>query len=112
MSEDAGRYLTRRDLFPINCHDSGLTLDDDSGMVSGELSETPMKTELKLSGNRHARKLIKKLSEIIDLPFVAQDSIRQECEYATMDGYRLTMKYQSEKEIGHEQEDDQDRFNR
>lgn len=79
-------------------------------MVEGELSETPMKAELKQSGNRHARKLIKKLSEIIDLPAVAQDSIRQELEYATMDGYRITMKHQTAMEI--EDEQDENRFNR
>ena len=56
------------------------------------------KEELKQSGNRHARKLIAKLSEVIELPAMAQDSIRQECEYATMDGYRITMKSLSEKE--------------
>ena len=83
---------------------------DGGGMVGGELSETPMKTELKQSGNRHARKLIKKLSEIIDLPAVAQDSIRQELEYATMDGYRITMKHQTAMEI--EDEQDENRFNR
>lgn len=52
-----------------------------------------MKEELKQSANRHARKLIDKLSQIIELPDVAKDSIRQEFDYATMDGYRITMKH-------------------
>ena len=90
MSEEQEPYMTRLD------RERAYVQDD------GELSETRMKIDLKQSGNRHARRLIKKLSEIIDLPAVAQDSIRQECEYATMDGYRITMKHQSEKETDHD----------
>jgi len=83
MSEEQEPYLTRSDLWPIN---------------SDDMSETPLKIELKQSGNRHARKLIKKLLTVIDLPELAHDSIRQEFEYATLDGYRLTMKHLSEME--------------
>lgn len=54
-------------------------------------SEMPMKQELKQSGNRHAKRLIKKLA-FLDLPEVVFDSIHKEMEYATMDGYRITMK--------------------
>jgi len=69
-------------------------------------SETPMKDELKYSANRHARKLIKKLSAVLDLPDLAHDSIRQELEYATLDGYRITMKHtQSEKETSNDDEE-------
>ncbi len=57
-----------------------------------------MKEELKQSANRHARKLTDKLMQVVDLPDVAKDSIRQEMEYATMDGYRITMKYKTETE--------------
>lgn len=76
-------------------------------MNMGITSETPMKTELKQSANRHARKLIQKLSQVLDLPDMAQDSIRQECEYATMDGYRITMKHNRKGD-----HNDDDRYNR
>ena len=61
-------------------------------------SEMPMKEELKNSAKRHAHRLIKKMQELEDVPSVVQDSIRREMEYATMDGYRITMKHISEKE--------------
>lgn len=52
-----------------------------------------MKDELKKSGYRHATRLIEKISEVVDLPSVVKDAIRQEMDYATMDGYRVTMKH-------------------
>ena len=58
-----------------------------------EVCETQLKEELKQVSNRHARKLIQKLSEVVNLPTVAHDSIRQEMEYSTLDGYRTTMKH-------------------
>lgn len=88
------------------------TLEYPEAKVQKELSETPMKIELKQSGNRHSRKLIQKLLEIVDLPAVAQDSIRQELEYATMDGYRITMKYNRNGETNDQEEQKADRFNR
>jgi len=84
---------------------------DSNGSIQNELSEMPMKDELKISGNRHARRLIAKLDEILDLPQVAYDSIRKELEYATMDGYRITMRHQSETETVNDNKDD-NRFNR
>ena len=53
----------------------------------------PMKDELKNSAKRHAHRLILKMQEIADVPPVVQDSTRREMEYATMDGYRITMKH-------------------
>jgi len=77
-------------------------------MVEDLNSEMPMKNELKQSANRHARKLIQKLEEVVDLPKLAHDSIRQELEYGTMDGYRITMKHKTVMET----ENDDDGFNR
>jgi len=100
MSEEQEPYRTRIDM------------SKHPDRMGGELSETPMKIDLKQSGNRHARKLIKKLSEGgYDLPDLVHDSIRQEFEYATMDGYRITMRHQSETESDNDNTD-QDRFNR
>jgi hypothetical protein len=51
-----------------------------------------LKEQLKSEANRHSKKLISKLSQIVELPDCAKDSIRQEVLYSTMDGYRVTMK--------------------
>ena len=69
---------------------------DGGGNVHGvvcndEISD--MKNELKQTANRHAIKLVRKLREVMTLPEIAEDSIRKELEYATLDGYRETMKY-------------------
>jgi hypothetical protein len=66
-----------------------------------------LKEELKQSANRHARKLTDKLLQVVALPDVAKDSIRQEMEYATMDGYRITMKHKTATEML-----DEENFNR
>lgn len=72
-------------------------------------SETPMKDELKHSANRHARRLIKKLSSVMDLPEIAVDSIHKELEYGTMDGYRITMRnLNSETETANDNTQDYD----
>ena len=77
MSEEQERYLTRRDLFPINCHDSGLTLDDDSGMVGGELNNRcEMCNEIDRLTSRHIAKLLTKLGSTIP-PVVEQEIKRQ-----------------------------------
>jgi|TARA_R100000049_G_C1899885_1_gene50269 hypothetical protein len=55
-------------------------------------TECDMKTELKHSSNRHSERLLADLGEIMDIPKIAVDRIRREVEYATMDGYRITMK--------------------
>lgn len=52
-----------------------------------------MKDQLKQSAIRHAERLIGKMSEVIQVPEVIQDAIRKEVEYATMDGYRITMRH-------------------
>jgi hypothetical protein len=75
--------------------------------MCSELSEMPMKDELKHSANRHARRLIKKLSSVMDLPEIALDSIYKELEYSTMDGYRITMRnITSEKETENDNTED------
>jgi len=52
-----------------------------------------LKQELKSSARRHSNKLIKKIIQVYpELPEMAIDSIHQETLYATMDGYRETMK--------------------
>jgi len=51
-----------------------------------------LKQELKSSAHRHTVKLLEKIEEIVDLPAIAKDAIRQELDYATMDGYRITMR--------------------
>ena len=51
-----------------------------------------LKEELKRDARRHSNKLIAKMEQIIDVPVMVQDSIHQEILYATMDGYRTTMK--------------------
>lgn len=57
-----------------------------------------MKDELKRSSERHSSRLISDLAEVIDLPNIAVDRIRREVDYATMDGYRITMKHNTEKD--------------
>jgi len=65
-------------------------------MVTGELKEgavmEELKLELKREARRHSNKLIKKITQVIDIPDIISDSIHQEILYATMDGYRATMK--------------------
>ena len=51
-----------------------------------------MKDELKQSAVRHSHRLIDRISQVIDVPEIVADSIRREIEYATMDGYRITMR--------------------
>lgn len=51
-----------------------------------------MKEELKRSGYRHGQRLIQKITEVVDIPSVIKDAILKEMEYATLDGYRITMK--------------------
>ncbi len=51
-----------------------------------------LKQELKREARRHSNKLISKMEQVIDVPLMVQDSIHQEVLYATMDGYRTTMK--------------------
>jgi hypothetical protein len=54
-----------------------------------------MKQELKQSAVRHSERLLGKLGEVMDVPLIAQDAIRREIEYATMDGYRITARNQN-----------------
>ena len=75
--------------------------------MNNELSEMPMKNELKNSAKRHARTLIRKLEGVVDLPEVAYDSIRQELEYGTLDGMRITLKH-----TAMETENDEINYNR
>ena len=86
-------------------------MDRECEKVGDLNSEMPMKDELKYSANRHARRLIKKLSSVMDLPELAVDSIHKELEYGTMDGYRITMRnLNSEKEP--ENDDEEINYNR
>jgi len=58
---------------------------------SSEMVE--LKSQLKREARRHSNKMIKKLTASgIPLNPLAIDSIHQEFLYATMDGYRTTMK--------------------
>jgi len=41
---------------------------------------------------------MKKLEQIMDLPDPAKDSIYKELEYASLDGYRITMRILNEDE--------------
>jgi hypothetical protein len=54
-----------------------------------------MKQELEKSSNRHAERLLADLSEVMELPRIATERIRREINYATMDGYRITMKFRN-----------------
>ena len=51
-----------------------------------------LKENLKREARRHSNKLVKKISQVIDVPELIADSIHQEVLYATMDGYRATVK--------------------
>ena len=51
-----------------------------------------MKDELKQSALRHSDRVISKITEVMQIPEIVSDSIRREMEYATMDGYRITMR--------------------
>jgi hypothetical protein len=51
-----------------------------------------MKDELKQSAVRHSDRVISKITEVMQIPEIVSDSIRREMEYATMDGYRITMR--------------------
>ena len=78
MSEEQGRYLTRRDLFPINCHDSGLTLDDDSGMVGGELNkELDMDKEIQKAFNDSIGAILTYLDEA-GVGFATKKAVKSE----------------------------------
>lgn len=59
------------------------------------------KEELKQSAKSHSRKLISNLSEVIEFPRALHAAVEREVEYATMDGYRITMKHKGE---NHEQD--------
>ena len=54
-----------------------------------------MKHELKQSAIRHSERLLAKLGDVMVVPMIAQDAIRREIEYATMDGYRITARIQN-----------------
>lgn len=56
-------------------------------------SETHLKQELKSIAYRHSKKLLDKINPVIRLPDIVCESIQREIEYATLDGYRETMKY-------------------
>lgn len=71
-----------------------------------------MKDELKQSGHRHATKLIAKISEVITVPELVQDAIRKEMEYATLDGYRITMRHNRNGGRNDTEQDEDSRFNR
>ncbi len=75
--------------------------EEDKG--SAEMDE--LKEQLKRDARRHANKLIKKLSQVLDLPDLATDSIHQEFLYATMDGYRTTMKITRNGDMKHDAEE-------
>lgn len=77
---------------------------------SGDTAMVKLKKTLKQDARRHSSKLVGKILGILpDLPELAEDAIHQEILYATMDGYRKTMKYQSEKENQNGQ--DETKFN-
>lgn len=54
-----------------------------------------LKEQLKIEARRHSTKLFKKIEELpeVSFPSIVMDAIRQEILYATMDGYRATMKH-------------------
>ena len=76
MSVDAPRY--------------GAYKEGQEAMKDTEMDE--LKLELKREARRHSSKLIKKMKQVITVPSLVEDSIHQEVLYATMDGYRATMK--------------------
>ena len=64
-----------------------------------------LKEELKREARRHSTKLIKKIGQVLDLPVLIKDSIHQEILYATMDGYRTTMRLTRNGEIEDDRHD-------
>lgn len=65
-----------------------------------------LKEQLKRDARRHSNKLIKRVKEVTpSLPMLAIDSIHQEILYATMDGYRTTMKQNRNGEIQNDNND-------
>lgn len=63
-----------------------------------------LKRNLKQDARRHSNKLVGKILGILpDFPEIAADAIHQEVLYATLDGYRTTMKHQSEKETDNDE---------
>ena len=63
-----------------------------------------LKLELKRESRRHSNKLLKKMSDVIDVPELVQDRIHQEMLYAVLDGYRMTMKHNRNGELNEEHE--------
>lgn len=64
-----------------------------------------LKRQLKSDARRHSSKLINKLAAVVELPELAIDAIHTEILYATMDGYRATMKLTRNGESENEQEE-------
>ena len=62
--------------------------DSEEGAEMDEL-----KRQLKLEARRHSNKLVKKLKQVVELPDFVIDGVHQEVLFATMDGYRATMKH-------------------
>jgi hypothetical protein len=83
-------------------NETGLTMEKITGSFDENLEYAAMvelKRNLKLDARRHSNKLVGKIRAVLpDFPEIAEDAIHQEVLYATMDGYRCTMKHQSETE--------------
>ena len=67
-------------------------MNDRANDTHGENPMQELKEQLKSDARRHSNKLVKKISQVVKLPDIAADSIDQEVLYATLDGYRTTMK--------------------
>lgn len=70
-----------------------------------------LKIQIKRDSRRHSNKLIGKLNSAgVELNELIEDRIHQEVCYASLDAFRATMKFQSEKETY--DDDYENRFNR
>lgn len=84
-----------------------LTSEEGCETIASLTGETPtMKLELKKNANRHAERLLSSMREVITVPKVVEDCIRREIEYATMDGYRITMRNEPRNGENNAQQDD------
>jgi len=68
-----------------------------------------LKKELRIDARRHSTKLVGKIIKTIpdDFRELVEEAVHQEVLYATMDGYRTTMRHLSETET-----DNDENFNR
>ena len=96
MSETPEPYLTRRELWPINCADSGLTGltdDEDCEMMGSESTKgVRMRPPVQNVYDRQVARCLSDIEQLYALPEMVEDRIKRAIEYTAKDVDKINNK--------------------